>query len=208
MPWGLAAAAVAVGGSMVSANQAEIAGRDAQSKQESMQREGMDAQERMYDKGLEMQRPYREAGYSALGGIQDLLDPARRAQALTGYYNSDEYGAMSQQAEAATLRNQSAIGDLRGGNSYAALENIAPQLGQNYLNNRYNQLTGVANMGMGAASQGASGYNQLGASQANQLGAIGQGQAQQIVAGQSAQNQGLQTGINAITQGLAYYGGK
>lgn len=207
MPWGVAAAAVAVGGSMYSANQAEIAGREAQKSQEEMQREGLDTQLQMQERAIEMQQPYYDAGYNALAGLQNLSTPEGRAQSLTDYYGSNEYKSMAQQAEASTLRNQSAAGRLRGGSTYGALETIAPQLGQNHLTNQYNQLTGLANMGMGAASQGASGYQQLGASQAQQLGAIGAGRANQIVAGQSAQNQGLQTGINAISQGLAYYGG-
>lgn len=207
MPWGVAAAAVAVGGSMYSANQAEIAGRESQKAQEEMQEEALDVQLQMQERAIEMQQPYYDAGYGALTGLQNLSTPEGRARALTDYYGGKEYDAMAKQAEASTLRNQSAAGKLRGGSTYGALETIAPQLGQNYLTNQYNQLTGLANMGMGAASQGASGYQQLGVNQSNVMRDIGIGRANQIVAGQSAQNQGLQTGINAINQGLAYYGG-
>lgn len=86
-----------------------------------------------------------------------------------------------------------------GGISELVLNDIkAPQLGQNYLTSQYNNLTGLANMGLGAASQGAAGYQQLGQNQAYGLNQIGMGRAQQQVAGQTAQNQALQSGINNI----------
>ena len=200
----VAVAAVGAGASMYSANQAEIAGREAQKRQEAMQREAMSEEERMFQDALALNEPYREAGYESLAGLQALSDPAQRSKMLRDYYGSNEYKAMEAQAEAATLRNQSAAGKLRGGSTYGALETIAPQLGQNYLTSQYNNLTGLANMGLGAASQGAAGYQQLGQNQAYALNQIGMGRAQQQVAGQTAQNQALQSGINSIGSAIGY----
>lgn len=208
MPWGVAAAAVVgAGASMYSANQAEIAGREAQNQQEAMQQEAMDREYQMFQESLALQEPYREAGYQALAGLQALTDPTMRAEQLANYYASPEYQQMAQQAQQSTLSSQSATGRLRGGSSYAELEKIAPTLGQNYLTSQYNQLTGLANLGMGAASQGAAGYQSLGANQAQILGDIGQGRAQQTVAGQQAMNQGLQSAANILGSAAGYYYG-
>lgn len=209
MPWGVAAAAaVGVGASLYSSNQAEIAGREAQKQQEEMQQEALDTEYQMFQESLALQEPYREAGYEALTGLQALTDPAMRSQQLADYYQSPEYQQMARQSEQSTLRNQSAIGRLKGGSSYAELEKIAPTLGQNYLTNQYNQLTGLANLGMGAASQGSAGYQALGANQAQILGDIGQGRAQQTISGQQAMNQGLQSAANILGSTAGYYYGK
>ena len=131
----------------------------------------------MFERSLELQEPYREAGYSALSGLQNLATPQGRAESLQDYYGGAEYAGLQGQAEQSILRNQSATGGLRSGNSQAALAGIAPKLGQNYLSNQYNQMTGLADLGMGAASQGASSASNLGGSLSNLQGQVGQAYA-------------------------------
>ena len=80
------------------------------------------------------------------------------------------------------MRNAAMTGGVRSGNNQVALTSIAPQLGQNYLSNQYNQLTGLANMGMGASSQGAQSANYLGSSMNQAQQNIGQAQAQNYLA--------------------------
>lgn len=142
---------------------------------------GIESQEAMFNKALELQQPYREAGYGALGGLQALADPAQRGQMLQDYYAGDEYGALSSQVEEQQLRNAAATGGLRGGGNQAALASIAPQLGQNFLTNQQNQLTGLANMGMGAASQGATGAQNFGAQQSALQQQAAMAEAQRIL---------------------------
>lgn len=142
---------------------------------------GIASNERMFDKSLALQEPYREAGYSALTGLQGLTDPAQRAQTLSDYYASDEYGMMENQAQQSTLRSAAATGNLRGGAGAQAVANIAPQLGMQFLNSQQNQYTGLANMGMGAASQGANSATNLGLSMANSYNQIGDAQAQKYL---------------------------
>jgi hypothetical protein len=50
-----------------------------------------------------------------------------------------------------------------------------------FLNNQQNQYTGLANMGMGAASQGANAANNLGRGISNQYQNIGDAQAQKYL---------------------------
>lgn len=175
MPWGYAAAAV---GTIVGASMSSGAVDDAAALEAEGTQAGIESQERMFREQLALQEPYREAGYSALTGLQDLTSASGRASALSDYYGSDEFGAMSAQQEEQTLRNSAVTGGMRSGNNQVALASIAPQLGQQYLSNKYNQLTGLANMGQGAASQGVQGAQFLGAQTSNLLQQQGQSQAQ------------------------------
>lgn len=208
MSFAVTAAVVSVAGAAAVSNQSEIAGRSALASQQEMQQQGMDVERQMQERSIGLMQPYMDAGYGALNGLQALNDPAQRAQMLGDYYNSTEYSQMAGQAEASTLRGQSAQGGLRGGSTYSQLENIAPQLGQSYLSNQYNQLTGLANMGMGSSSQGASSYSNLGSSLSSTYANMGANQANQMIAAQNSQNQMINSGIGMLGQaGMAYFGG-
>ena len=159
MTWGM----VAVGGSsLVSGLLGSGAASDAADQQVAGTMAGIESQERMFDKSLELQQPYRDAGYGAISGLQNLVDPQGRADMLQSYYQGPEYQQQAAQVEEQQMRNAVVTGGLRGGGNQAALASIAPQLGQSYLNQQQNYLTGLANMGMGAASQGAQGAMGLG----------------------------------------------
>ena len=90
--------------------------------------------------------------------------------------------ASSKQQEQQTMRNAAMTGGMRSGNNQVALASIAPQLGQSFLNNQYNQYTGLANLGMGAASQGASSANYLGSSLNQTQQNIGEARGQNYLA--------------------------
>tara|TARA_R110000782_G_scaffold22659_3_gene59875 strand:- start:900 stop:1535 length:636 start_codon:yes stop_codon:yes gene_type:complete len=204
----ITAAVVTVGAGMYGANRSEIAGRKAQTAQQEMEQRGLDTQLQMQERAIGLMQPYTDAGYGALSGLQGLTDPAQRAQMLGDYYKSDEYNQMAGQASANAMRGASAQGGLRGGSTYSALENVAPQLGQSFLSNQYNQLTGLANMGMGSASQGANSYSNLGSNMANTYSNIGAGQANQMIAAQNSQNQALSGGIGALSGAFGSYFGR
>lgn len=171
--WGFVAATI---GSALLGNKAN---KDAAKSSEAGQLAGIESQERMFERGLELQEPYREAGYGALEGLQGMLEPGGRAQSLQDYYRGAEFQTMEGQVEQGIARRQGATGGMRGGGTQAAMAGIAPQLGQQFLAGQQNQYTNLANMGMGAAAQGAQGAQQLGAGISNQYGNIGniQGQA-------------------------------
>jgi hypothetical protein len=167
---------------MYSANKQSQAAKDASKAQQEGSEAGIASQERMFDRSLELQQPYREAGYNALSGIQGLMTPEGRAQSLSSYYSSPEFSAMRQQQEEQTMRNAAMTGGVRSGGNQVALASIAPQLGQSFLSNLYNQYTGVANMGMGAASQGASSANYLGSSMNRAYQDMGEARGQNSLA--------------------------
>lgn len=159
MPWG---AAIAVGGSLLSGAMGSSASGKAARQQQEGVLAGIKSEEKMFDKSLALQKPYREAGYDALGGLQQLTDPGGRADILSQYYKEPEYQALAGQVEEQQLRNAYATGGGRGGANKAALATIAPQLGQQFLSGQNQRFTGLANMGMGAASQGSSQATNLG----------------------------------------------
>jgi len=172
------AAAAAIGGALLSSNKAG----SAQNSQERASQAGIASQERMFDKQLSLQEPYREAGYQALGGLQDLTSPEGRASMLSDYYGGAEFQGLRGQEEEQQLRNAAATGGIRGGVNQAGLASITPRLGQQYLSNQYNQLTGLANMGQGAASQGVQGAQNLGFQTSQLLQQQGEAQAQGALA--------------------------
>lgn len=179
MSWGLTAVAGAtiIGGAMSS----NAAGKAADAQSAASQA-GIESQERMFDKQLELMSPYRDAGYGAIEGLQGLLRPESRDALVSDYYGSQEFRTMQDASNRNIAGMASATGGLRGGNAKVDLAQVAPQLGLDYLNNLQNQYTGLANMGMGAASQGAQGAQNLGFQTSQLLGQQGQAQAQNQLA--------------------------
>lgn len=177
MPWAAAAAVVGAGVSAYSSNKAS-------KQQAASEKDSMAAQERMFERGLEETKPFRDAGIGQLEGYQNLLTGEGRAEFLGDYYKSPEYLAQQQQATDATLRAQSAQGGLRGGSTYSALENIAPQLGQNALASQMQNQMGLINIGQGLSGQAS-----------NQANVLGQG------LGQGYQNIGAYQAGNTMNQG-------
>lgn len=193
MTWAITSTVATVGSSLVGGYLSSKSSKDASRAQQDAAKLGIESEERMFERGLELQAPYREAGYNALSGLEGLATDQGRAQSLQDYYGGAEYAAQAGQATKTALTSASQTGGLRSGNTYQALEGIAPQLGQNYLSNQYNQLTGIANLGAGAASQGASGAQYLGSSIGGYQSQIGQAQAQNELAQGQVYNQTLGT---------------
>ena len=175
MPW---AAAAAVAGAGISA----YASNKAAKGQQQSEANALAAQERMYKQQREDFMPYMKAGYGAVEGLQALTDPTKRGEMLMEYYQSPEFAQMADMSATEQSRLGAVTGGLRSGSTYQNLEAIRPQLGQSYLANQYNQLTGLANLGMGAASQGAQASSQFGNQSALAQRNIGQAYAQQQLA--------------------------
>jgi hypothetical protein len=126
-------------------------------------------QREQFDYLKQILAPYQEAGTQALPALTGFINQPQQNFSFDygAYFNSPEYAALSQQSEQAAMRNASATGGLRGGDTQVALASIAPQLAQMArqnaqqefsLNqganlNRYNMLQGIAGLGTGATSQ-------------------------------------------------------
>lgn len=162
------------------------------------QNQAMGFQQQGYDQSLGFTQPYRQAGGQALQDMQNLTTDAGRGQALQDYYGGEEFGALAEQREEQALRMGAATGGVRGGNTQAALANIAPQLGQQHLANQYGQLAGLSSMGANMSSQ--AGQNALGFGGA-QAG-LAQG-TQNAIAGDRL-NLGSQQAQNAMNTGINY----
>lgn len=149
----------------------------------------VEEQRRQFDAVQKLLKPYADAGLSGLSGQQDLLGiNGTKAQqaAINNINNSSEMQAYLQQGENAILQNASATGGLRGGNTQAALAQFRPQLLNQLINQRYQNLAGMTalgqnaaagtgNAGMQTASNISNLYQQSGAAQAG--AALAQGQA-------------------------------
>lgn len=152
---------------------------------------GVEEQRRQFDAIQKLLKPYADAGLSGLSGQQDLLgiNGTKAQQAAIGNINnSAEMQTYLQQGENAILQNASATGGLRGGNTQAALAQFRPQLLNQLINQRYQNLAGMTSLGQNAAAgtgnagmQSASNisnlYQQSGAAQAGAALASGQASA-------------------------------
>jgi hypothetical protein len=198
-------AATAIGGSAVlgylGANKA------AKTQQEGTQA-AIASQERMFNTQNEQQRPYREAGYSALSDI------AKMQPYLTKQFGAEDFQAgidpsynwRLQQGNMATSNMANRAGGLIGGNALTGLSDYAQgaasqEFGnafnrfQTQRGNIYNTLASIA--GIGQTAQG-----QTSTLAQNTAANIGQAQ----IAGANAGAGGIVGGVNALTGGLQNYG--
>lgn len=146
-------------------------------------------QKQMFDKTQANLSPFMQAGTEALPGLTNLLNPIDETQALSDYYNSDQYALMGSQAQNNLLAASEAMGGMGNTSTANSLQMIAPQMGQQHLGQLYarqaddfNRHMGVVNMGQNAAANlGNAGQNY--ASQAGQAyQQAGQAQAQGAMA--------------------------
>jgi hypothetical protein len=107
--------------------------------------------------------PYAEAGTGALKAQQDLTGangPEAQKAAVDAIANNPQLQEQMLQGENAMRQNAAATGGLRGGNFQGALAQFRPAMVNQAINQRYEQLSGLSNMGLGAASNlGAAGMN-------------------------------------------------
>lgn len=98
--------------------------------------------------------PYLEAGQQALQQQQALsgaLGAEAQQAAISEIESSPQLQAMMEQGEAGMLANAAATGGLRGGNLQGALAQYRPQMLNQAIQQQYQQLGGLTNMGYGAA---------------------------------------------------------
>lgn len=198
---------IMAGVSLFGADQQASAARDASGAQSDAAMAGLQLQREQMEKLREILKPYTDAGMGGISGMQEYAKPgvgamnkqadlaglngpdAQRA-AVAEISSSPELQAMMQQGENAMLQNASATGGLRGGNLQGALSQFRPQMLNQAIQQRYGQLGGFANMGLGINQNIA----QLGQASAAGVGTAGL---------QSANNQG-----NLLAQmGAAQAGG-
>jgi hypothetical protein len=104
-------------------------------------------QREMFDKQVELQTPWRDAGVSALNRLQQMNEPGYNFQADPGYQFR-----LSQGTQALTNR-ATATGGARSGNTLKALMEYGQNLGSQEYTNQYNRLAGLAGVGQAATNQ-------------------------------------------------------
>lgn len=201
-----AVAAVAVGASVYSSNKNAKAAKNAAEAQSESADAGIAEQRRQFDKMVELLSPYSKAGQGSLTAQQNILGlngAAAQKNAINGIQNSPYFQATAKQGESAILQNASATGGLRSGNTQGALAQFRPALLNSLVQQQYQNLGGITQLGQASASGQAS----AGMNSANSISSLlqqqGQAQAGGIIGQQNAQNQG----INSLLQlGGAAYG--
>ena len=197
-----------VGGSTLlsGAMQSKAAGQAADAQGQAAQ-QGIAEQRAQFAAMQALLQPYVTAGTGALqsqGNLIGLGGAGAQSQAIQGLAGGAEMQALQQQGENALLQNASATGGLRGGNIQGALAQFRPQMLSQLINQQYNRLGGIAQMGqasaagvgnagMGMASNVGNLYGQQGAAAAGQY--LGEGRAIGGVLNMPAQFLGMQAGM-------------
>lgn len=165
-----------VGGALAQGDAAE----DAASAQSRAANAAIAEQQRQFNAIQQLLKPYVEAGSPALAQQQALLGLGGNQAMQDAYANilaQPELGTLMAQGENAILQNASATGGLRGGNTQAALAQFRPQMVNQLIQQRYQNLGGLTALGQqSAAMQGTAGM-QTAKGISQQLGYIGQAQA-------------------------------
>ena len=193
----VAAAAVAGGVGLYSANKASKAQSKAAKQAANAQTESdaaaIEEQRRQFDAIQKMLEPYNKAGTQGLSAQQDLLGlngQDKQQAAYDAISNSQAMNAYAQQGENAILQNASATGGLRGGNTQGALTQFRPQLLNQLINQQYANLGGMTSIGQNAAAQTGNAGMQTGMNVSNLLQNTGSANAAAAMAqGQANANQ-------------------
>lgn len=167
---------------------------------------GIDEQRRQFEAMRAILNPYVQAGQGAMAAQQALTGLGgadAQAAAIKAIANSPEMKAVTDQGENALLQNASATGGLRGGNVQAALAQFRPSVLSSLINNQYQRLGGLSQLGQASAAGVGAGGMQTGQNIAGLL----QQQGAAVAGGQLAAGQAWQGIPNAFMTTLGTYAG-
>lgn len=162
---------------------------------------GIEEQRRQFNKVQQLLGPWVRSGtraQTAAMALSGLLGADREQQAIDRLVAGPQYQTALQQGQESILSQGSATGGLRGGNTQAALGELAPSILNSVIAQRYNQLGGLSQLGQSSAA-GVAGAAQTTGS--NVAGLLQQGGAAQA-GGILGQAQGTQTMLGGINSGL------
>lgn len=218
MTFGLSGAAIAglaIGGATIySATKSSGAAKDAAATGAAAQTQsaqlGIDEQRRQFDAIQKLLNPFVNAGTGALTGQQNLLGlngaPAQQS-AISGIQSSPQFSALAQQGEDAILANASATGGLRGGNVQGALAQFRPQLLSSLIDQQYQRLGGLTQVGQASAAGVGSAGLQTGSNVAQLLQQQGAATAGGALAAGRADAIGNAGIVNGLAGGLGAFQG-
>jgi hypothetical protein len=194
MPWMIAAATLGAGylGSRSASKAADVQAQATQAAQ--------NAQERMFERQVELQEPFRQAGVNALNKLIPLSDYTKFG--MEQYQADPGYGFRLSEGMKALDRTAAARGGLLSGATFKAAQRYGQDLAsQEYQNafNRYqteraaqlNPLQSLAGVGQTAAGTLTNAYGAYGAQMGQNLQDIGSARASGYLGGQNALSQAL-----------------
>jgi hypothetical protein len=179
MTW-VAASSIMAGGSIVGGLLGASAAKSAANTQAAAAREAIAQQQRMFDIQNEQQRPYREAGYSALSDIAGMKPYLTKQFGQEDFQaNIDpSYNFRLAQGNLATTNLANQSGGLIGGNALQGLTNYGQGAASQEFGNAFNrfqtQRTGIYNTLAGIAGIGQTAQGQVSNLAQNTAGNIGQ----------------------------------
>lgn len=178
MPW----MALAIGGSALLGASASKSAANTQAA--ATDRAG-ELQERMFNRQVELQEPWRQAGVNALtklqsGDVMSYMDPSYKFRFGEGMKALD--------------RQAAARGGLISGAALKAAQRYGQEFASNEFGNAYNRLASLANVGQTASTN-----------VGNAAGAFGANAGNLMTSGGAARASGYVGGANALTGGLNQY---
>lgn len=198
MTWGLTAVAAAT---VYSASKSSSAAKDAANTQAQAAQEGLAAQERMFNKQIELQEPWRQAGINALGKLGTGFTGQVDLKQDPGYQFRLSEGMKALERSAAARGGLISGGALKAASRYG--QDYASNEYQNAYNRaltQYNTSAALAGIGQTAtnALTGAAGQYGTAANEAYQNAA--NARASGYVGSANALNQAVGTGANLYMQ--------
>ena len=178
MPW----MALAIGGSALLGASASKSAANTQAA--AADRAG-ELQERMFNKQVELQEPWRQAGMNALnrmqsGDVMGMMDPSYQFRLGEGMKALD--------------RQAAARGGLISGGALKAAQRYGQDFASQEFGNAYNRLAGLAGVGQTATGAMGSAAGQFGTNAGNLM-----------TGAAAARASGYVGGANALTSGLGQY---
>jgi len=200
MPWGVAAAAIAAGGAIYSANKQSGASKNAANAQAQASQQSIAEQQREYDQTRADQMPFLQAGYGALDKENALLNGD-----YSGFQNSPDYKFSLDQGIGALDKSAAARGALYSGGHSQDLTSFAEGNANQFLNSYWNKLAGQAGQGQVTAGN----LGSLGANMANNISSLmtdaGNARASSYLRQGDIQSQTAGALGNAFNQFMGYY---
>lgn len=165
-------------GDITGSSAAASAGKRAGKIQAKAAQAGIEETRRQFDALIKLMSPYVQAGAPALEqqmAMAGLRGPEAEQAAIDALAASPQLEALARQGEEAILQQASATGGLRGGNVQAALAQFRPAMLQRLIEQRYEQLGGITDIGRTSAIVQGEGGLQTGTNISNLL--LGKGSA-------------------------------
>jgi hypothetical protein len=196
-------AAATIGGALIGSS----ASRSASKAQAQAQREGDAAQERMFERQVELQEPFRQAGVNAL---PELIEASKYTPFTMQQFQADPgYAFRLQEGMKALDRTAAARGGLLSGATLRGAQRYGQEMGSQEYTNAFNRYQAERQARLNPL-QSLAGMSQTSANMlTNAAGQLGQNIAQGAATMGNIRASGYMNQANALTgalgQGLNYY---